>query len=99
MYKTLHSNIYNLHDYEVKSLHLITTSTSSYVQHYSVNMGIKFKLSFLIFNVLRNSDNCKKAYFTINFPNTHQHFYLNPYIVTTHSNTTTPNSSYFFKVY
>jgi hypothetical protein len=50
-------------------------------------------------NVYRRSDKCTKALFVINFENTKQHFYLNPNINSSNTDTTKPNPSYYFKVY
>lgn len=49
-------------------------------------------------NVYRSSDKCTKAAFKINFENTHQHYYLNPIINSTNSDTTKSSGSYYFKV-
>lgn len=50
-------------------------------------------------NVYRNSNKCTKALFQINFESTRQHYYLNPYINTTNTDTTKASGSYYFKVY
>lgn len=50
-------------------------------------------------HVYRKSDKCTKALFIINFANTKQHFYLNPNINSSNTDTTKPNPGYYFKVY
>lgn len=50
-------------------------------------------------NVYRNSDLCTKAFFKIILENTHQHYYLNPNINSSNTDTTKPSGSYYFKVY
>ena len=49
-------------------------------------------------NVYRKNDNCTKANFIINFVNTKQHYYLNPNINSSNTDTTKPSGSYYFKV-
>lgn len=49
-------------------------------------------------NVFRRNDNCTKASFNINFKNTKQHYYLNPNINSSNTDTTKPSASYYFKV-
>ncbi len=49
-------------------------------------------------NVYRKFDECTKAYFLITLINTHQHYYLNPNINSSNSDTTKPSGSYYFKV-
>lgn len=49
-------------------------------------------------NVFRKTDNCTKANFEMDFANTVQHFYLNPNINSSNTDTTRPSASYFFKV-
>ncbi len=50
-------------------------------------------------NVSRANDKCTKASFIINFENTKQHYYLNPNIDASNTDTTKPSASYYFKVY
>lgn len=49
-------------------------------------------------NVYRGSDKCTKASFKIDFENTPQHYYLNPIINSSNSDTTKSSGSYYFKV-
>jgi hypothetical protein len=49
-------------------------------------------------NVYRASDNCTKAFFNIILQNTHHHYYLNPNINSSNSDTTQPSGSYYFRV-
>lgn len=49
-------------------------------------------------NVYRTSDNCTKAFFNIVLQDTHQHYYLNPNINSSNTDTTKPSGSYYFKV-
>lgn len=50
-------------------------------------------------NVYRKNDKCTKAGFLINFKNTKQHYYLNPNINSSNTDTIKPTGSYYFKVY
>lgn len=50
-------------------------------------------------NVYRASDKCAKAFFNIILQDTHQHYYLNPNINSSNSDTTKPSGTYYFKVY
>lgn len=50
-------------------------------------------------NVYRISDNCTKAFFSIILRDTHQHYYLNPNINSSNTDTTKPSGVYYFKVY
>jgi hypothetical protein len=49
-------------------------------------------------NVYRKNDKCTKANFLINFNNTKQHYFLNPNINSSNTDTTKPSASYYFKV-
>lgn len=49
-------------------------------------------------NVYRKNDKCTKASFLINFDNTKQHYFLNPNINSSNTDTTKPGPSYYFKV-
>lgn len=47
-------------------------------------------------SVIRKNDNCTKAFFTLNFKNTNQHYYLNPNFT---GGPVAPGGDYYFKVY
>jgi len=49
-------------------------------------------------NVYREDDKCTKADFVISFKSTRQHYYLNPNIDASNSDTTQPSGNYYFKV-
>ncbi|MBD3750709.1 MAG: hypothetical protein IE931_14575 [Sphingobacteriales bacterium] len=50
-------------------------------------------------NVYRASDECSKAFFNIILQDTRQHYYLNPNINSSNTDTIKPTGSYYFKVY
>lgn len=50
-------------------------------------------------NVYRSSDQCSKAFFNITLQDTHQHYYLNPNINSSNTDTSKPTGSYYFKVF
>lgn len=49
-------------------------------------------------NVYRASDKCTKAFFSIILKDTEHHYYLNPNINSSNTDTTQPSGTFYFKV-